>query len=39
MPREKGKDNKWYETIHPLSRNVKEEISKIILGAYENNEY
>ncbi|MDD5005599.1 MAG: SpoVG family protein [Candidatus Omnitrophica bacterium] len=34
MPREKGKDNKWYETIHPLSNQVKEDISNVVLSAY-----
>lgn len=36
MPREKGKDDKWYETIHPMSKQVKEEISSAILSAYNN---
>ncbi|MBL7132242.1 MAG: septation protein SpoVG family protein [Candidatus Omnitrophica bacterium] len=39
MPREKGKDERWYETIHPLSRDVKEEISSIILSAYNDNNF
>jgi len=39
MPREKGKDNRWYETIHPMSRQVKEDISRVVLSAYNNNEY
>lgn len=34
MPREKGKDNRWYETIHPMSKEVKEQISAIVLSAY-----
>jgi len=39
MPREKGKDNKWYETIHPMSREIKEDISNVVLLAYNKNEY
>jgi len=39
MPREKGKDNRWYETIHPMSKQVKENISNTVLSAYSNNQY
>ncbi|MBL7130535.1 MAG: septation protein SpoVG family protein [Candidatus Omnitrophica bacterium] len=39
MPREKGKDNRWYETIHPLSKQVKEEISSAVLSAYNNQNF
>ena len=35
MPREKGRDNRWYEMVHPLSKEVKEEITSIILSAYQ----
>jgi len=37
MPREKGKDQRWYETVHPLSREIKLKISSIILSAYNQN--
>jgi stage V sporulation protein G len=36
MPKEKGKDNRWYETIHPLSKEVKEDISNVILSFYND---
>ncbi|MFH1622393.1 MAG: SpoVG family protein [Candidatus Omnitrophota bacterium] len=36
MPREKGRDNRWYEMVHPLSKQVKDEISSIILSAYQS---
>lgn len=36
MPREKGRDNRWYETVHPLSKQVKEEIANAILSVYNN---
>ena len=39
MPREKGKDNRWYETIHPLSKEVKEKITSVVLAAYNNNNF
>lgn len=34
MPREEGKDGKWYNTVIPLNREVKDEIEKIVLEAY-----
>lgn len=34
MPREEGKDGKWYNTFIPLNREVKEEIEKLVLEAY-----
>jgi len=34
MPREPGKDGKWYNTVIPLKREVKDEIEKVVLEAY-----
>lgn len=34
MPREEGKDGKWYNTVMPLNREVKDEIERIVLEAY-----
>ena len=34
MPREEGKDGKWYNTVVPLKREVKDEIEKLVLEAY-----
>lgn len=34
LPREEGKDGKWYNTVIPLKREVKDEIEKIVLEAY-----
>lgn len=34
MPREEGKDGKWYHTVIPLKREVKEAIDKVVLEAY-----
>ena len=34
MPREAGKDGKWYNTVIPLNREVKDEIEKLVLEAY-----
>ncbi len=35
MPREQGKDNIWYDTIRPLNKEIKEEISATVLSAYK----
>ena len=34
MPREEGKDGKWYSIVIPLKRDIKEEIERIVLEAY-----
>ena len=34
MPREKGKDLKWYETIRPMSKEIKDSIALVVLSAY-----
>ena len=34
MPREAGKDGKWYNTVIPLTREVKDEIERVVLEAY-----
>ena len=34
MPREEGKDGKWYNTVIPLKREVKDEIERVVLEAY-----
>lgn len=38
MPREKGKDNKWYETVRALSGEVERQISSAVLSAYQGEE-
>ena len=34
MPREEGKDGKWYNTVVPATREIKDEIEKLVLEAY-----
>lgn len=34
MPRQKGKDNKWYETVRTLTPEAKEQIVSTVLLAY-----
>ena len=35
MPREKGKDGKWYSMAYPITKEFKELLSEIVLKAYE----
>ena len=34
MPREEGKDGKWYSVVVPLKREIKDEIERIVLEEY-----
>jgi stage V sporulation protein G len=34
MPREQGKDGKWYDTVHLLSDEIKDVIQNTVLEAY-----
>lgn len=34
MPQEAGKDGKWYNTVIPLKREIKDEIERVVLEAY-----
>jgi stage V sporulation protein G len=34
MPKMQGKDKKWYDTIRPLNNEAKNEISEVVLSAY-----
>jgi stage V sporulation protein G len=38
MPREQGKDSKWYDTVQPMKKEIKEQISMAILNAYKNDQ-
>ena len=38
MPQEKSSDGKWYDTVRCLNNNVKEQISDIVLYAYQNSD-
>ena len=35
MPREQGKDGKWYDIAHPLTKEFKDSLNEIVLQAYE----
>ena len=36
MPREQGKDQKWYDKIRFLEKTVKDHISEVVLSAYQS---
>lgn len=38
MPQEKSKDSKWYDTILPLSKEVRAEIVSKVLNSYNEKE-
>lgn len=38
MPRQQGKDAKWYDSVVVLTKEVKAEISRVVLEAYEQQE-
>ena len=36
MPRQQGKDAKWYDSVVALSKEAKEEIGRVVLEAYHD---
>jgi len=34
MPQELAKDNKWYDTVRCLTQEIRDQISKVVLSAY-----
>ena len=34
FPREQGKDKRWYETVHPITKEAREQISQTVIEAY-----
>ena len=35
MPRRQGKDGQWYQTVFPLSEDVKSQLNEVVLTAYQ----
>jgi stage V sporulation protein G len=35
MPQEKGKDGKWYDSFFPVTKEARENLSEIVLAAYQ----
>ncbi len=36
MPREQGKDGNWYDTVVPLTKEARRQISDLVLAAYKS---
>ena len=36
MPREQGRDGKWYDTFHPVSKELRAGLQELILDHYKN---
>ena len=36
MPREEGKDGQWYDNVIPLSKEVRQHLSEVVLAAYQS---
>lgn len=34
MPQEAGKDGNWYDTVVPLTKEARQQVSEVVLGAY-----
>ena len=35
MPRHQGKDGKWYDTVYPATKELREQLSQLVLSAYK----
>lgn len=35
MPRHQGKDGKWYDTVYPATKELKQQLSEAVLTAYK----
>ena len=38
MPREQGKDAKWYDNVVALTKETKQELNRVVLDAYQQSE-
>ena len=38
MPRQQGKDTKWYDSVEPVSKEIKQVVDRVVLSAYEQGE-
>lgn len=34
MPREQGKNGQWYDTVSPVNKEVRKQLSELVLDAY-----
>ena len=38
MPRQQGKDGKWYNTVYPATKELKQQVCDLVLEAYKGAE-
>ena len=38
MPQERGKDGAWYDTVVPLTKEARAQVSQVVLNAYQTEE-
>jgi stage V sporulation protein G len=36
MPRHQGKDGKWYDTVTPVTKELKQQLTEVVLEAYKS---
>ena len=36
MPRHQGKDGKWYDTVTPATKELKQQLAEVVLEAYKS---
>ena len=36
MPRHQGKDGRWYNTVYPVTKEMHQELSELVLTAYQS---
>jgi len=35
MPRQKAKDGKWYSTVYPVNKEIQQELTELVMQAYQ----
>jgi len=38
MPRQQNKDGRWFDSVVPMTKGMKAELSRVVLDAYRNSE-
>ncbi|HPN73033.1 MAG TPA: septation protein SpoVG family protein [Candidatus Omnitrophota bacterium] len=36
MPQQQGKDGKWYDTVMPVSKEIRKGLEKMVIGEYQS---
>ena len=38
MPRQQGKDTRWYDVVEAATKDIKQEVERVVLTAYEQSQ-